>query len=269
MMNLWLTNKLYGVENHANELIPDVCVQDNSTEGTWHAFDGWQTENPQTYAYKFQTNALSLDESSPDTVTFSDQLKVEDFNLYKKNWDKWRQDLLSEKENALTGNRLIFKTNKFEKDIYLQGCPHLKLKVASNQDKGMLSFMLVDFGNIKRLGEVPSTLALKALDAGFQWKEDDLKEFKLTAPTPWKMITKGHINLQNRENNWKNSEVKANQFYDIDLDLQPMFYHLVKGNQLGLVIYSTDMEMTVRGNENLSYSVQLENCQLDLNYETL
>ncbi|WP_290033451.1 Xaa-Pro dipeptidyl-peptidase [Ligilactobacillus cholophilus] len=269
MMNLWLTNKLYGVENHANELIPDVCVQDNSTEGTWHAFDGWQTENPQTYAYKFQTNALSLDESSPDTVTFSDQLKVEDFNLYKKNWDKWRQDLLSEKENALTGNHLIFKTNKFEKDIYLQGCPHLKLKVASNQDKGMLSFMLVDFGNIKRLGEVPSTLALKALDAGFQWKEDDLKEFKLTAPTPWKMITKGHINLQNRENNWKNSEVKANQFYDIDLDLQPMFYHLVKGNQLGLVIYSTDMEMTVRGNENLSYSVQLENCQLDLNYETL
>ena len=48
-----------------------------------------------------------------------------------------------------------------------------------------------------------------------------------------------------------------------------MFYHLLKGHQLGLVIHSTDMEMTVRGNEDITYSLQLENCELNVDYEEL
>lgn len=269
MMNLWLTNKLYGVENHANELLPDVCVQDNSTEETWHTFSGWHTEMPIKHEYHFAVNQLTEEAGQEISESFADQLPDKDFQFYQKNWNQWRADLLSSDNQKLQANRLIYKTDKLANDIYLQGCPHVKLRVASNQDKGMLSFMLVDFGKAKRLGEVPATLGIKALDAGYHWQEDDLKEFKLTKETPWKMITKGHINLQNREHPWKTDDLKPNEFYDVELDLQPMFYHLLKGHQLGLVIYSTDMEMTVRGNEDLQYTLQLNNCQLDVTYEEL
>ena len=82
-------------------------------------------------------------------------------------------------------------------------------------------------------------------------------------------LTKGHINLQNREHPWKTDELVPKTFYQFELDLQPMFYHLLKGHQLGLVIYSTDMEMTIRGNEDITYSLQLENCELNVDYEEL
>lgn len=269
MMNLWFANKLYGIQNHANELLPDVCVQDNSCESTWYSFNGWHTKNPQTHQFEFKNDHLVEHATTPGIVSFNDQLKPNDFSKYKKNWDQWRNDLLSDKKNALNNNRLIFKTPKLQHDIYLQGCPHVKLDVASSVDKGMLSFMLVDFGNAKRLGETPTALDLKALDAGYQWRRDDLKEFKLGKPTPWKMITKGHINLQNRENPWRTDELIPKKFYQFEFDLQPMFYHLLKDHQLGFVVYSTDMEMTVRGNEDITYSIQLENCKLNVDYEEL
>lgn len=269
MMNLWFANKLYGIPNHADELLPDVCVQDNSCESTWYSFNGWHTKNPQTHQFEFKNDHLVEHATTPGIVSFNDQLKPNDFSKYKKNWDQWRNDLLSDKKNALNNNRLIFKTPKLQHDIYLQGCPHVKLDVASSVDKGMLSFMLVDFGNAKRLDETPTTLDLKALDAGYQWRRDDLKEFKLGKPTPWKMITKGHINLQNRENPWRTDELIPKKFYQFELDLQPMFYHLLKDHQLGFVVYSTDMEMTVRGNEDITYSLQLENCKLNVDYEEL
>lgn len=269
MMNIWLSSKLYGIENHADELLPDVCVQDNSAESTWHTFEGWHTQNPQTHHYEFEKDKLVTHSEESVTVSFNDQLSATEFDRYKKDWNQWKADLLSEQPNALNGNRLIFKTDKMPNDVYLQGCPQIKLNVSSSMNKGMLSFMLVDFGKAKRLGEVPSTIDLKALDAGYQWRPDDLKEFKLTKETSWKMITKGHINLQNRENAWKTNELNPNQFYQLELNLQPMFYHLLKGHQLGLVIYSTDMEMTVRGNEDITYSLQLDDCQLNVDFENL
>lgn len=269
MMNLWLTNKLYGIDNHADELLPDVCVQDNSVESTWHTYNGWHTDNPVTQQLNFEPDKLVNHSVNNSTASFNDQIQPTAFEKYKDNWNLWRSDLLSETSTALSHNRLIFKTAKLDNDLYLQGCPHIQLKVASSVDKGMLSFMLVDFGNARRLKEVPSTLELKALDSGYRWRPDDLKEFKLGKSTPWKMITKGHINLQNRENPWKTNELLPNTFYSLELDLQPMFYHLLKGHQLGLVVYSTDMEMTVRGNEDITYTLQLNECQLTINVETL
>lgn len=267
MMNLWLTNKLYDVKNNALEQLPDVCVQDNSAESTWHTFEGWHTTNPQEHSFNFKHQLLTEGEADQVVENFNDQLPQKDFDHYKNNWDQWRNDLLISQTSPLKANRLIYKTDPLQHDIYLQGCPHLKLKTSVNSDKGMLSFMLVDFGEAKRLNATPTILEINGLDAGYQWRTDDLKEFKLGKSTSWKMITKGHINLQNRENPWKVDDLVPNQFYKLELDLQPMFYHLLKGHQLGLVIYSTDMEMTIRGNEDLQYSIQLNDSWLNVKYE--
>jgi len=126
----------------------------------------------------------------------------------------------------------------------------------------MLSFQVIDFGDAKRLKASPTILARKALDEGFQWREDDLREFELGPVTPWHLITKGHRNLQNRTNAYHVDDLKPNAFYDLDVTLQPTHHRLLAGHQLGLVIYATDFGMTVRGNQDLQYSIQLADATL-------
>jgi X-Pro dipeptidyl-peptidase C-terminal non-catalytic domain. len=70
------------------------------------------------------------------------------------------------------------------------------------------------------------------------------------------------LNLQNRENNYKTDELNPNVFYDIDVELQPTFYKLLKGHQLGLIIYATDFGMTVRGNQDITYAIKTNDASL-------
>lgn len=265
MVNLWLTNKLFDVDNHADEILPAVLVQDNVKAETWNTYADWDLSLIDQQKLFFSPASLTSDKTTTATIqSFSDHLPAKRFNKYKQDFDAWRADILSDQPQVMAANRLQFKTDPVKQDQLLRGGAHLKLKVASDQDHGMLSAMLVDYGSAKRLGTSPTILKRKAISEGFHWREDDLNEFQLQAKTPWKMISKGHINLQNRTTNYKVDELEAGKFYDLEFDLQPTFYHLPAGHQLGLVIYATDMEMTVRANEEINYSLDLANCQMEL-----
>ena len=265
MVNLWLTNKLFDVDNHADEILPAVLVQDNVKAETWNTYADWDLSLIDQQKLFFSPASLTSDKTTTATIqSFSDHLPGKRFNKYKQDFDAWRADILSDQPQVMAANRLQFKTDPVKQDQLLRGVAHLKLKVASDQDHGMLSAMLVDYGSAKRLGTSPTILKRKAISEGFHWREDDLNEFQLQAKTPWKMISKGHINLQNRTTNYKVDELEAGKFYDLEFDLQPTFYHLPAGHQLGLVIYATDMEMTVRANEEINYSLDLANCQMEL-----
>lgn len=267
MMNLWLSHELYGVANHAQDLLPNVLVQDNTRAQTWHGYDNWWQDTDQSLDFKVQYKELVPANHQVDhrAANFTDKLPDKLFAHYKQNLDAWQHDLLSEhKTNPLYDHRLLFKSWQAETDQLLVGKPHIAGSVAVNQNYGMLSFMLFDFGTAKRLTVSPQVIAAKALDLGYHWREDDLKDFKLAPATPFKMITKGHLNLQNRHHPWHAESITPNQFYDFSVDLQPIFHHLLKGHQLGLVIYATDMKMTIRGNQDLQYSLNLDDIQLHI-----
>lgn len=269
IVNLWLTHELLGVDNQAETLLPNVIIQDNVQPETWQAYEDWDAPTNPTRSYNLQDDEL-VDQTTHEPLayatSFNDQLPVEQYNRYTHHIDEWQRDLLGDKHNAMFNHRLLFKSAVLTTDLLLDGKPSVDLRVAVNQPVGMLSFQLVDYGETKRLGVTPTTLARKALDEGYRWREDDLREFQLAAPTPFKMITKGHRNLQNRNNAYHVDELKANEFYDLSVTLQPTHYRLLAGHQLGLVVYATDFGMTVRGNQELQYSIQLGNSALHLPY---
>jgi len=269
MMNLWLSHKLYGLDNQAKEILPDVLVQDNTKEGTWHTFTDWDGEKTELHSFHLAKDELTTTpKRQVSLASFNDQLAEADFEKYSKDYHKWQKDLLARKE-PLTGSSLLFTSAELKESLYLQGTPRLKLRVASNKNYGLLSFMLVDYGQAKRLGATPNILLNKGLNAGYHFKEDNLVEFKLQASSPYKLITKGHINLQNRTNLWQNDELKPQTFYDLTVVLQPMFYRLLAGHKLGLIIYSSDMEMTVHANDDLNYTFDLAACRLDFDASEL
>lgn len=265
MMNLWLSYKLYNVPNNAAEVLPDILVQDNLQVETWHSHKDWDSNEPaQNLLLQQHELVPENSELQEGAANFQDHLNEEDFSLYSTNHALWKEHLLQVENSPLKNNRLIFKSALFEEEMLLQGAPEVTVNVSTNKDHGLLSFMLVDYGNKKRFKPVPTTLARKALNLGYHWREDDLTEFTLDKETPWKMISVGHINLQNRTSLWKNDELLPNTFYPVSVKLQPTFYKIPKDHQLGLIIYATDMRMTVRGNEEQSYSIQLAESKLAL-----
>lgn len=268
MMNLWLSHELYGLENGAKELLPNVLVQDNVTPETWHAYEDWSEPTVAKHQYHFADDELSEAAVAHGAKSFSDQLPQSDFDHYVRNTAAWQNDLLTVAKTPLSGNRLLMRSAQLADDKIIDGKPVVHVSVAVNQPFGMLSFQLVDYGDAKRFNVSPTTISAHGLDLGFHWREDVLREFTLASnKTPFKMITKGHINLQNREHPWKNDVLKPNQFYDVTVELQPTFHRLIAGHQLGLVVYATDFGMTIRGNQDLQYSIALDDSFVDVPFK--
>lgn len=259
MMNLWLSHKLYGVENNAKEILPDIVYQKNTEVETWDTLQDWAPASEQV----FYLNQTTLAETAgTGQITFSDQLPKEQYEGYTKNIALWEKEL--KETGPMDGHRYLAKTDALTNDLFLNGRPKVKIKVASSVDLGMLSFELIDFGQAKRLKPVPDTLALRGLPLGRNWREDNLVEFKLGVEDEYKLITRGHINLQNRENPWKVNELKAGEFVEIEIALHPTLYHLPAGRQIGLAVYGTDFGMTVRGNQAIDYTLDLSESQVIL-----
>ncbi len=75
--------------------------------------------------------------------------------------------------------------------------------------------------------------------------------------TAYKKFTDCHMNMQNRTNNYKSDDLKPGQYYNFTMAFQPTFWRLLKGHQLGIIIYATDMDYTIRSNQDISYTFDL------------
>ncbi|MDT3391293.1 MAG: Xaa-Pro dipeptidyl-peptidase, partial [Bacillota bacterium] len=89
-------------------------------------------------------------------------------------------------------------------------------------------------------------------------------EFKLQAATDFKLITRGHINLQNRVSRSTSLPVEPGSFYTVNFELQPTHFQLAAGHQLGVIVYASDMGMTVRPQTVANYRLDLNACQLSV-----
>jgi len=267
IINLWLTHELLGIDNKAKEIIPNVIIQDNTKPENWTAYKDWSSAENETVKYNLSSDKLTTNAVQSTKESFVDNLDPDTFNLYRDHNDVWEKDLVSSNKK-ISNNQLVFKTDPLTVDLTIDGKTNIDLKVSSNEDIGLLSFQLIDYGSAKRLNVSPTLLSKNSLAETYDWREDDLREFTYGKETPFKMITKGHINLQNRENNYKIDELKPDVFYNVNVELQPTFYKLLKGHQLGLIIYATDFGMTVRGNQNIKYTVQLNDSSVTVPLHT-
>ena len=261
LVNLWISNKLYGVQNSADQLIPNVTVQDNVKPETWRSENNWQNGH-KLIKYHFNQHQLSRQGSSKQPQSYQDQLTPQLFNQYCHYNRRWYRDLLSN-QSPMKQHRLLFKTVTVHHDVIIEGQPQINLRIKSSRNFGLLSAMLVDYGKCKRLTISPQVIFPKGIYQGYNWKTDDLKEFKFQKhPTPFKEIVVGHLNLQNRHSAYQVDNLRPNQWVNVSLKLQPTFFHLLAGHQLGLAIFATDFAMTIRGNQQTRYMIDPQNSNL-------
>ncbi|WP_251545636.1 Xaa-Pro dipeptidyl-peptidase [Limosilactobacillus caecicola] len=259
MANLWFANKLWELDNHADDLLPDVLVQDNVHAETWHTTTNWSGN--QSTTFNLTANGLTT-ATTPTTaaVTFDDHQEPATYQDWCQHPDKWAQALLNDQDGQFSAH---FVGAPVKEKWVLRGTPMLRVRIASSVDHGLLSARLVDRGDAKRLTTTPVILAKDGLELAYHFGKDDLREFELQKQvTPAKVISFGHINLQNRRDASSVDDLAAGQFVDVELPLQPVFHTLTTGHQLELVLYATDYEMTLRGNEKIQYQIDPQHCEL-------
>lgn len=252
IVNLWLTNKLLAVDNQANQIVPDVLVQDNAEPETWTTYKDWGGN----------IKEIPLDDKRwtdlNENHSFSDQLPDDLFKDYIENTKKWQKALFTKNHSKLDKHSIKLVSEPLDQDITVDGRATITLRAASSADLGLLSAALVDYGVEKRLTAVPQVLSAQQIITGYQWRKDDLKEFlPEKKASAYKKFTDAHMNMQNRTNNYQSDDLKPGQYYNFTMAFQPTFWRLLKGHQLGLIIYATDMDYTIRSNQDISYTVDL------------
>ena len=236
-MNALLSKKLLGLDSSYQ--LPTVIWQDNTTPQTWQSLDDFGKQN------KLHTFSLGTEEK-----VIQNQYDQKDFDRYGKTYQTFNTELYQGKANQITIDLPV------SQGIHLNGRVELKLRVKSGTNKGLLSAQLLQLGQQKYLQPYPAVQSVRTIDNGRYHMLENLCELPFN-PSAQRVITKGYLNLQNRDDLLTIEEIQPNEWMDFKLELQPTIYKLKEGDTLRLVLYTTDFEITIRDNTDYQLTVDL------------
>lgn len=123
----------------------------------------------------------------------------------------------------------------------------IEFSASSNGDRGILSAMLVEIGERRRLSVKQVVTGEGKISLGRDAGAMDEVDFTLEeSPSKYRVITREHINIQNRRSNYYKSRVVPKNFHRYSFEMVPTQYTVKKGSRLGLIIYGSDVEVTQR-----------------------
>ena len=246
-MNALLTQKLLGQETDYQ--LPRVVWQDNTNPQTWMSLDDFGNQDDN------KTFALGTDEA-----VIENHYQDSDFERFGKTYQTFNNELYQGKVNQVTIDLPVTE------DLHLNGRVKLNLRLKSSTNKGLLSAQLLELGQKKYLQPYPAVLTARTIDNGRYHMLENLCELPFSQNAQ-RVITKGYLNLQNRNDLLKIEEVKLDEWMEFQFELQPTIYKLKEGDTARLVLYTTDFEITVRDNTDYQLTVDLPQSSLEIPYQ--
>ena len=243
-MNALLTQRLLGQKTEYQ--LPTVIWQDNTAEQTWLALKDFGNQ------IEHKTFTLGTEEA-----IIQNRYQDSDFERFIKSYPTFNNELYQGKVNQLTIDLPVTE------NIHLNGRIKLNLRLKSSINKGLLSAQLLELGEKKYLHPYPGILSVRTLDNGRYHMLDNLFELPYSQSAQ-RVITKGYLNLQNRDGLLDIKEVTPNEWMEFQLELQPTIYKLQQGDTLRLVLYTTDFEITVRDNSDYQLTVDLSQSSMEV-----
>lgn len=243
-MNALLSKKLLGLATDYQ--LPTVIWQDNTEPQTWQSLDDFGKQD------ELHTFSLGTEEK-----VIQNHYEQEDFERYGKTYQTFNTELYQGKANQITIDLPV------SQDIHLNGRVKLKLRIKSSTNKGLLSAQLLELGQKKYLQPYPAVLSARTIDNGRYYMLENLCELPFT-PSAQRVITKGYLNLQNRNDLLLVEDITVDEWMDVQFELQPTIYRLKEGDTLHLFLYTTDFEITIRDNTAYQLTVDLEQSTLSI-----
>ncbi len=208
MMNRWFTRYLFGVENGVENDPKAWIVREND-----------ERDHPTPYRDYPNPDAsdvtLFLTKGAPKHGRLT-------IRKPKKQGKEILMDNYSFSGSALaqaeiTDHRLMYLTSPLAKDVHISGIPKVTIKLSSSKPAANLSVWLVS---------LPWT---------------DGRRAKVTD----NIITRGWADPQNYQSITESEPLVPNKFYEISFDLMPDDQIISAGQQIGLMIFSSDKEFTL------------------------
>ncbi|MDC7999726.1 Xaa-Pro dipeptidyl-peptidase [Aequorivita todarodis] len=227
MMNKWFTKYLFGIENDIDKGPKAWIVREND-----------KNDNPTPYA----------DYPNPDAENVTLHLKATSKNegmlTVEKTKKQGTQTLIDDynfsaeklAQLSTSKNRLLFVTPILKEDLHLSGLSKMHIKLASSKPATNLSVYMVSL----------------------PWNTD--KNAKITD----NIITRGWADPQNSKSISESEPLKPGKFYELSFNLIPDDQVIPAGQQIGLMIFSSDSEFTILPNPGTELTVDLDKTTVEI-----
>lgn len=206
MMNRWFTRYLHGIENGVENDPPVQIVREHEKKPT--AYENYPDNNKKdvTLYLKSSNSGIGL-LTNEKSQNQKNETFIDDYSIEGKK--------LIEEKNA--AHRLLYVTPVLEKDLRLSGITTISIKLACNKPAANLSVWLVSL----------------------PWQKGKKIEIYDN------IITRGWADPQNHNSIVNSEALVPGTFYHVSFELMPDDQIIPKGQQIGLMIFSSDKEFTL------------------------
>ena len=214
MIDAWLDHYLKGIENGV-EKEPKVYVESNVNQSIWKTSNTWPMGNYVEFPVESNGENMMVDDISKTVFTGS-------------NDQEWLDELVL-KENSHS----LKYTYKVKKGTRVSGNVKVSFNAKLDQPTAIFSAMLVETGEYCRL----TSEQVGDIDTDFIFKEESV-------PSKYKVISRGWMNAQNRENNYSKVKLTPGEYYSYAFEMISQDYTIYKDCELMLILYGIDVQQT-------------------------
>jgi X-Pro dipeptidyl-peptidase len=227
LINQWFSHYLHGVENDVEKGPRAWIVREDDERGNPTPYDDYP--NPEAGAV-----ALFPVAGAPERGSLALEQSAE--QPTERLVDNFSFDGAALARAEWTEHRLIYVTPALAKPVHLSGTPRISIRLASSRPTANLSVWLVSL----------------------PWSED--REAKITD----NVITRGWADPQNHRSLRESEPLRPGRFYDLTFELQPDDQIIAAGQQIGLMVFSSDHDFTLRPTPGTELTIDLNATSLTL-----
>jgi X-Pro dipeptidyl-peptidase len=154
---------------------------------------------------------------------------------------------LAAAESTVDPNRLVYLSPPLTARTRLSGTPRVTLGASLDGRSPYLTALLVDYGTATRYAGLRTVPGQDCIGPGIPGDPGCFaKREYVTAETPYKIVTRGWLDVRNRLSTSHSLPVEPGRTYPVSWDLQPQDHWFAAGHRIGLVLISTDRDHTLR-----------------------
>ena len=227
MMNRWFTRYLHGIENGVENDAKAWIVRENDSRQYPTAYTDYP--NPEAIPVTLYINAgtSSYGRLSLENSSSKGQETFSDNASFSAT---------SLAQSTSSNHRLLYVSDILKEDLHISGLASITIKAASSKPAVNLSVYLVSL----------------------PWNKN--KGAKITE----NIITRGWADLQNNSSLSKSSPLIPGKFYKMTFDFQPDDQIIKKGQQIGLMLFSSDSEYTLLPRPGTELTIDLKETMITL-----
>lgn len=225
MMNRWFSHYLFGIDNGVeNDPKAWIVREGDDLPTAYKDFPNPDASDVQLFLTGGSPGQGGL--SSEKNKSKITETLIDDYNFSGAE--------LATADSS--GHRLIYVTSPLKSDLHISGVPSVTITLSSSKPAANLSVWLVSL----------------------PWNEES--DAKITD----NIITRGWADPQNHHSIRESEPLKPDTFYEVNFELMPDDQIIKAGQQIGLMIFSSDKEFTLHPAPGTELTIDLDRSSLSI-----